>query len=71
MTTVANVVYKLDIQCRIDFFLHLFSSVQNNQKSLAQPQFTSVILIFEFLVLVVVPAFLNLSLVFVIPRTPP
>jgi hypothetical protein len=70
VTTVANVVYKPEVSRRIGFFLHSFSRLQNNQLVLLPPLFTSVIPDFESLVLVAILATLNLSLVFITPRTP-
>ena len=53
MLMIANVVYKQ----RIGFFLHSFSSLQNNQQTSAQPLFTLVIPDFESLVSVAILAF--------------
>jgi hypothetical protein len=70
VTTVANVVYKPDVQWRIGFFLHLFTHLQNNLLALLLSLFTSVIPHFESLALVAILANPTLSLVFITPRTP-
>ena len=55
VTMVAFTVYKDNGLAEDRFVLHSFSSLQNNQKALAQLLFTAVIPVFESLVYVLLP----------------